>query len=1107
MNYRARLYVRALEDRIAPALFTVMNTLDSGPGSLRQAVLDANALPGADTINFAVQGTITLTTGELLVTDMLTINGPGASFLIISGNKSSRIIETQSGQHTITDLSFRDGVANAGGAIDAGNASLIINHCVFSGNSATVGGGAIAYGTGLTLNDCTLTGNSAQTFGGAASTYWPLTANRCTFSNNLSTKGGGLYLVNSGTFDSCTISGNTATASGGGIFNGGYFGGITATNCTIDHNIASGNGGGIYVQNNAPQFTNCTIANNWAAGDGGGILSTNLNLANCTVAYNHASGKGGGLRVYATPQFPTAITSTVVAKNDAPAGPDIFSDQKISCANCDIYVMSGTSVYTPLFPAILPPGQDPMLGQLADNGGPTRTIGLLPGSPLIDAGANPNNLTTDERGAGFPRGNGSAADIGAFESPLLAPAGVATSPAVRWGGGTSQAITVTYYSNQAIDVSTLGTGNIIVTGPGGFTATPTFIGVYPAGNGSPRVATYQFTPPGGTWDLSDNGTYAIQQAANQVFDANTPTPNAAPAVLLGTLSVTVPTAVFVVDHAIDENDGNISPGNLSLREAIGLANANAGAMAGITFDPTVFATPQTMLLTLGEIQITHPVTIIGPAARLTLDANQSSRIFTIDVPGTRSNPFAISHLTLTKGKSTGADGGAIRIADEDVTLDDVTITNCSTDGNGGAIALGTLGTLSISDSVLDGNSATGAKSTGGGFDVQADGHLTVSRCSISGNTALNGGGVFLHPFSRVDMTACTLSSNTATSFGGGIANVGKSSGTLSNCTLSANIAGSEGGGIAGTIAVLNSTVAFNTASTDGGGLADSATVTSSIVAKNTAPSGHDVYSSSVCNNSLIGNTSGSGITGANNLLNVDPMLGPLANNGGPTLTHALMSGSPAINAGSNPAVLVNDQRGVGFYRSSGGKTDIGAYEMQFPPEVQSIIVNNGAVQRSRVTTIEVVFDSLVSFSGPPTNAIQLQRQSDSQFVALTATVNNYGTTAVVLTFNGALSQAGSLLDGRYTLTVLAAPVSDANGQLDGNGDGIGGDNYSLVGTPSNGLFRFFGDINGDGTIDASDFIQFRQYFGGYLFAFDFDGDGSVSASDFMQFRLRFGGSI
>src|SRR5262245_11197285 len=109
MSQRVRLMLRGLETRIAPALFTVANLQDSGAGSLRQAVLDANALAGADTINFEVTGTITLTTGELLSTDALTINGPGASLLAISGNNSSRVLHagiSSSPSITVSDVSI-----------------------------------------------------------------------------------------------------------------------------------------------------------------------------------------------------------------------------------------------------------------------------------------------------------------------------------------------------------------------------------------------------------------------------------------------------------------------------------------------------------------------------------------------------------------------------------------------------------------------------------------------------------------------------------------------------------------------------------------------------------------------------------------------------------------------------------------------------------------------------------------------------------------------------------------------------------------------------------------------------------------------------------------
>jgi hypothetical protein len=181
-----------------------------------------------------------------------------------------------------------------------------------------------------------------------------------------------------------------------------------------------------------------------------------------------------------------------------------------------------------------------------------------------------------------------------------------------------------------------------------------------------------------------------------------------------------------------------------------------------------------------------------------------------------------------------------------------------------------------------------------------------------------------------------------------------------------------------------------------------------------------------------------------------------------------------------------------------------------PPRVQSVVVNGGAVQRSRVTTLSVTFDEIVNLPANPADAFQLFRQSDNAPVTLSAVVDNTGPgTVVTLSFTGGAVEYGSLADGRYTLTALAGSITNVAGQLDGNGDGTGGDNYVLVGAPNTptNLFRFYGDINGDGTVSASDFVQFRQYFGGYLFAFDFDGDGAVAASDFAQFRLRFGGSI
>jgi hypothetical protein len=181
-----------------------------------------------------------------------------------------------------------------------------------------------------------------------------------------------------------------------------------------------------------------------------------------------------------------------------------------------------------------------------------------------------------------------------------------------------------------------------------------------------------------------------------------------------------------------------------------------------------------------------------------------------------------------------------------------------------------------------------------------------------------------------------------------------------------------------------------------------------------------------------------------------------------------------------------------------------------PVRVASVQVNDGSDQRSRVTSLRIAFDQQVSFTGAAADAFQLKRQGDNALVTLAAAVNNTGPgTVVTLTFTGGAVNGASLADGRYTLNIDAAQVSNANGALDGNGDGTGGDSFELVGDPAtNKLFRLFGDIDGDGDVDAQDFGAFRAAFGGTSnLAFDFDGDGDVDAQDFGQFRSRFGASI
>jgi hypothetical protein len=110
---------------------------------------------------------------------------------------------------------------------------------------------------------------------------------------------------------------------------------------------------------------------------------------------------------------------------------------------------------------------------------------------------------------------------------------------------------------------------------------------------------------------------------------------------------------------------------------------------------------------------------------------------------------------------------------------------------------------------------------------------------------------------------------------------------------------------------------------------------------------------------------------------------------------------------------------------------------------------------------------------------------------------------VTLSFTGGPLDFGSLADGCYTLTIDANQVSNSNGKLDGDNDGVPGGNYVLIGTPENGLYRLFGDADGNGRVSATDFNAFRLAYGSAgPSIFDFNGDGQVSASDFNQFRTR-----
>jgi Vibrio cholerae sialidase, lectin insertion len=337
-------------------LFNVTTLADSGPGSIRQAVADAQS---GDFISIATNGVIHLAGGELFITHALTITGPGSANLAIDAGGNSRFFEITNGPVTLDSLTLTNG--REGGTFAAGGAILLypeialtINRCVLSGNSVPNGNGGAIYSFGaLSINDSTLSGNSAQNGGGIASegtaSAASVTLNNCTLSGNSAVDGGGIYMRQAlysatANLNNCTLVANSASSSidgGGGIYN--YLGTIVCNNCTVSGNAAL-NGG--YA---------------------GGMLSLG-------TAY---------------------LTNTIMAGNSGSQG--------------------YPNAYGPITAVNSLTNGDAQLAPLGNYGGLTQTMPPLDGSPAIDAGRDSvtNFLTADQRG--LPRIFGSHVDIGAAE--------------------------------------------------------------------------------------------------------------------------------------------------------------------------------------------------------------------------------------------------------------------------------------------------------------------------------------------------------------------------------------------------------------------------------------------------------------------------------------------------------------------------------------------------------------------------------------------------------------------------------------------------------------------------------------------------------------------
>ena len=632
-----------------------------------------------------------------------------------------------------------------------------------------------------------------------------------------------------------------------------------------------------------------TIANAQGAGYGMGVLTgfgISLALNNCIVTSNSTTLSGGG--IFNSAGASLTISDCIISGNSASGpGGGVYNNQGWLTLN-----------------------QCTLTGNVAANSGGGGAVWNEFGTLTVNQSTLQGNNADNSPGGGGIVNNGGTVTVN--QSTLTQNSATAST---YNGGGILNSGSLTL-SNSIVagniasaDPEIFSFGIITVLGVNLTNGVPLLAPLDNYGGPTPTMPPLPGSP---ALDGCTNGTgfTTDQRGLPRIVG---------PFADIGAVESGNPIPSLMVNTAADENDG-LGTNAVSLRDAI----AYAPSGSTITFAPALSGA--TILLTNGQLNVPNSVTLLGPGpGALTVSGNYASRVF--NVTGTN---VSLSGLTIADGQGN-VEGAGIRAcggSGSSVMLDNCVVTNNSSSGvaSGGGIYVYPGVTVTVSNCTIAGNSAPSGQ--GGGACNRA-GTLRLVNSTLSGNSAQWGGGVYNEGYggsATLTVNASTFSGNSAFYYGGGIENDGTGGSaavTINASTFSGNLADNSGGGAidntSGTIAIGDTILK---AGASGPNLFNLGSVTSY---------GYNLSS----------DTSGSSVliaTGDWN--NVNPKLGPLQDNGGPTLTHALLPDSPAIDRGKRDAITNlfsnTDQRGlprpVDFFSlpsaTGGDNSDIGAFEFQ-----------------------------------------------------------------------------------------------------------------------------------------------------------------------------------